>query len=167
MTPIGPVTFPITTTDVTPFVTQLAEKNPDTTTLVGSPQNVGQWLAAEQRLGKATPTCTSDALTPPQVLIGLGPALTDFYTAASFPDPAWSGYPMLTQFREQAAAEVAAGDDVSESRTHQQPDRGSHRVDGCTGPHPGSRQRDRRQSPRRRFWTRSITRRSRSVRTSH
>jgi ABC-type branched-subunit amino acid transport system substrate-binding protein len=109
-TPVGPVLFPITTTDVTPFVTQLSEKNPQATVLTASPQNVGQWLAAQARLGKAVPTCTNDALTPPQVLIGLGPAAQGFYTAASLPDPAWTGYPMLDAFRQQAAAEVAAGD---------------------------------------------------------
>ena len=111
--PVGPVTFPITTTDVTPFVTQLAEDDPDATTLIGSPQNVGQWLAAEQRLGKTRPTCTNDALTPPQVLIGLGGALTDFYTAASLPDPSWDGYPMLDDFKAQATAAADAGDETA------------------------------------------------------
>jgi ABC-type branched-subunit amino acid transport system substrate-binding protein len=109
-TPVGTVTFPLTTTDVTPFVTQLNAKNPQINVLNASPQGVGEWLAAEARLGNTTPNCTTDALTPPQILLGLGGAAKGFYTAASWPDPTWSGYPVLAQFRAQAAAETAAGD---------------------------------------------------------
>ena len=107
---VGSVSIPFTATDLTPFATQLAQKNPQLNILVLSPQGNAEWLAAEQRLGHTTPTCTTDALTPPQVLLGLGAAANAFYTSANFPDPTWTGYPLLTEFRAQAAAETAAGD---------------------------------------------------------
>jgi hypothetical protein len=112
-TPIGPVTFPITTNDMSPFVTQLAQKNPKMVTITGSPQNVGSWLAASVRLGKRVPTCAPDLLVPNQFLVGLGAPASNFYVAAYIPDPTWKGYPLLAQFRQQAAAEAAAGDQAA------------------------------------------------------
>ena len=112
-TSVGSVAVPLTATDVSPFATQLAQKKPGLNVLVLSPQGNAEWLTAEQRLGNTTPTCTTDALTPPQVLLGLGEAAKGFYTSANFPDPTWSGYPELATFRAQAAAETAAGDSAA------------------------------------------------------
>jgi ABC-type branched-subunit amino acid transport system substrate-binding protein len=110
VTSVGTVSFPITSSDMSPFVQQLAQKNPQAVTLVGSPQDVGQWLTAEATLGKGVPTCTTDALVANQALTGLGSAASDFYVAGFYPDPNSTAYPLLAQFRQQAAAEVAAGD---------------------------------------------------------
>jgi ABC-type branched-subunit amino acid transport system substrate-binding protein len=55
VTSVGTVSFPITSSDLSPFVEQLAQKNPQAVTLVGSPQDVGQWLTAQARLGKTAP----------------------------------------------------------------------------------------------------------------
>ena len=112
-TTVGTVSFPITATDVTPFVSQLAAKNPQVVVLTASPQDIGAWLAAEARLGKTGPTCTGDATSPPEVLAGLGSQASNFYTSAVYPDPTWTGYPMLVQFRQQAAAEAATGDQAA------------------------------------------------------
>jgi hypothetical protein len=112
-TSVGSVAVPLTATDVTPFATQLAAKKPQVNVLVLSPQGNAEWLAAEQRLANTAATCTTDALTPPQVLLGLGAAAKQFYTAANFPDPTWTGYPELATFRAQAAAETAAGDSAA------------------------------------------------------
>lgn len=110
LTSAGTVTFEITSADVSPFVLQLAQKNPQAETIVGSPQNVGAWLSAEATLGKSMPTCTTDALVSNQALIGLGPAAGNFYVAGFYPNPSSTAYPLLAQFRQQAAAEAAAGD---------------------------------------------------------
>ena len=107
---VGTVSFPITSSDLSPFVEQLAQKNPQAVTLVGSPQNVGQWLTASASLGKSVPTCTTDALVSNQALTGLGSAASNFYVAGFYPDPTSTAYPLLAQFRQQAAAEAAAGD---------------------------------------------------------
>ncbi|MFE3000989.1 ABC transporter substrate-binding protein [Nocardia sp. NPDC059246] len=107
---VGSVTFPITTTDVTPFVSQVGEKGSDATILTASPQNVGAWLAAAARLGKTRPTCVIDGLIPNQVLVGLGQQAKDFYAAAFVPDVSWPGIPLLDSFRRQADAETKSGD---------------------------------------------------------
>lgn len=104
------VTFPITATDVTPYVSQMKAENPQAVSLTGSPQDVGSWLAAAASLGWSVPTCVGDQLVPSQLLAGAGAAASNFYVAASYPDVNWSGYPLLAQFRQQAKAEVAAGD---------------------------------------------------------
>lgn len=113
LTNVGEVQFPITTTDLTPFVTQLAQNNPQFVVLSDSPQGVGQWLAAADRIGKNYPTCVGDRLIPPSVLIGLGSVAGDFYVAASYPDVTWTGYPVLKAFRAQAQAEAGAGDQAA------------------------------------------------------
>ena len=110
VTSVGTVSFPITSSDLSPFVEQLAQKNPQAVTLVGSPQDVGQWLTAQASLGKTAPTCTTDALVSNQALTGLGSAASNFYVAGFYPNPDSTAYPLLAQFRQQAEAEVAAGD---------------------------------------------------------
>lgn len=110
VTSVGTVSFPITSSDLSPFVEQIAQKNPQAVTLVGSPQDVGQWLTAQASLGKTSPTCTTDALVSNQALTGLGSAASNFYVAGFYPDATSTAYPLLTQFRQQAAAEVATGD---------------------------------------------------------
>jgi hypothetical protein len=104
------IEFPITTTDVSPFVSQLASKNPDLTVFSGPPQLGGAWLAASARLGDLGPMCVPDGLVSYQVLAGLGSAVNNFYMAGILPEASWTGYPLLTQFRAQAAAEVKSGD---------------------------------------------------------
>ncbi len=111
LTPAGAtVDFPVTATDVTPYVSQLKAENPQAVSLTGSPQVVGSWLAAAASLGWSVPTCVGDRLIPSQLLAGAGTAASNFYVAASYPDPSWSGYPLMKQFRTQAKAELAAGD---------------------------------------------------------
>jgi ABC-type branched-subunit amino acid transport system substrate-binding protein len=104
------VAFPVTATDLTPYVSQMKAENPQAVSLTGSPQDVGSWIAAAASLGWSVPTCVGDRLIPSQLLAGAGAAASNFYVAASYPDPSWSGYPLLTQFRQQARAELAAGD---------------------------------------------------------
>ncbi len=104
------VAFPVTATDVAPYVSQLKAENPQAVILTGSPQVVGSWLSAAASLGWSVPTCVGDRLIPNQLLAGAGAAAKNFYVAASYPDPSWSGYPLLTQFRSQAKAELKAGD---------------------------------------------------------
>ena len=104
------VAFPVTTTDIAPYVSQMKAENPQAVSLTGSPQVVGSWLAAAASLGWSVPTCVGDRLIPSQLLAGAGAAAKNFYVAASYPDPSWSGYPLLTQFRAQAKAEQNAGD---------------------------------------------------------
>ncbi|MFE3060290.1 ABC transporter substrate-binding protein [Nocardia sp. NPDC059239] len=103
----GPVTFPVTTTDVTPFVSQVSEKGADAVVLAAASQGTGAWLAAAARLGKSKPTCVIDGTVPNQVLGGLGEQAKDFYAASFLPDASWTGYPMLDKFRQQAQAEVS------------------------------------------------------------
>jgi len=106
----GHVEFPITTTDVSPYVSQLAADKPDLTVFSGPPQLGGAWLAAASRLGTLGPMCVPDGLVSYQVLAGLGSAVQNFYMAGIVPETSWSGYPLLTRLRAQAAAEVKAGD---------------------------------------------------------
>ena len=54
-TPVGTVTFPLTATDVTPFVNQLNAKNPQINVLNASPQGVGQWLRRRGKAGQDHP----------------------------------------------------------------------------------------------------------------
>ncbi|HZO37060.1 MAG TPA: ABC transporter substrate-binding protein [Solirubrobacteraceae bacterium] len=106
---VGQVQYPITTTDVTPFVQQMADKKPKFVVLSSSPQGVGAWIAAAARLGVSVPICVGDRLIPPVVLRGLGSVANRFYVASSYPDVGWKGFPLLATFRKQAKAEADGG----------------------------------------------------------
>lgn len=107
------VDVPLTASDIAPYVSQLKAENPQAVMLELSPQGVGSWLAAAAQLGWSVPTCVGDRLIPNQLLAGAGAAAHNFYVAASYPDPSWSGYPLLKQFRAQAKAEQNAGDSTA------------------------------------------------------
>ena len=110
LTVTGQVSVPLTTTNVSPYVHQLAQSHPQMTVLLFDPELDGAWLAAAAQTGDSGPTCTQDGLVAYQALAGLGASAANTYAASFLPDPAWKGYPLLTKFRAQAAAEVAAGD---------------------------------------------------------
>ena len=112
--------------------------------LTASPQDIGAWLAAEARLGKTGPTCTGDAPAHPRCSRASARRPGSFYTSAVYPDPTWTGYPMLVQFRQQAAAEAATGDSSASLAPGNNTSRGSRRMAGCAGGHPGGRENDRR-----------------------
>ena len=110
LTNAGSVSFPITAPSLAPYVEQLSQDHPQLVVLTASPQDVGGWLSTAASLGVQTPLCVQDALVDAQTLEGLGGSALNFYTAANYPDPNATGYPLLATFRKQAAAEVAAGD---------------------------------------------------------
>ena len=106
----GQVQVPLTTTDVSPYVQQLEQNNPQFSVLLFDPELVSAWLANAAQIGKSGPVCFQDGLVSYQTLVGLGSNASNVYAAAFLPDPSWKEYPLLAQFRAQAAAEVKAGD---------------------------------------------------------
>ena len=109
-TVVGHVEVPLTTTNISPYVRQLQQNHPQFTVLLFTPELVSAWLAAAAQIGASGPTCMQDGLVSYQVLAGLGSNAANVYAASFLPDPAWTGYPLLDQFRTQASAEAAAGD---------------------------------------------------------
>ena len=109
LTVVGHIEAAPSTTDLAPFVRQLQQDKPQVTVLVMDPPLDSQWLSASAQLGASGPMCTNEGLVANQSLAGDGAHASQFYTAGYYPDPSASGYPELTQFRSQAAAEVKAG----------------------------------------------------------
>ena len=103
------ISFPITTTDVSPYVQQAIDTGADLIVPAAPPQLMGAWITAQGRSGYEGAMCVSDGLAPFQVLAGLGPDISDIYLTGSFPETTWD-YPLLDDFNEQAQAAVDAGD---------------------------------------------------------
>ena len=139
----GQVQVPLTTTDVAPYVQQLQQNNPQFSVLLFDPELVSAWLADAAQIGKSGPVCFQDGLVSYQTLVGLGSNASNVYAAAFLPDPSWKGYPLLTQFRAQAAAEVKAGDSsASLAQDRSAPrSRGLDRYKSCRKSAPISRGR--------------------------
>ncbi len=106
----GQVSIPLTTTNVSPYVHQLAAGHPQMTVLLLDPELSGAYQAAAAQIGASGPVCAQDGLVVYQALAGLGQAAANTYVTAFLPDPAWKGYPLLSTFRSDAAAELASGD---------------------------------------------------------
>ncbi len=113
LTVVGHVEAAPSTTDLAPFVRQLQQDKPQLTVLVMDPPLDSQWLGAAAQLGASGPMCTNEGLVANQALAGDGSGASQFYIAGYYPDPSWTGYPMLVQFRSQAAAEVKAGNSAA------------------------------------------------------
>ncbi len=88
----------------------MQQNNPQFSVLLFDPELVSAWLANAAQIGKSGPVCFQDGLVSYQTLVGLGSNASNVYAASFLPDPSWKGYPMLSQFRAQTAAEVKAGD---------------------------------------------------------
>ncbi|MCS5734553.1 ABC transporter substrate-binding protein [Herbiconiux daphne] len=103
------LTFPVSTTDISPYVQQAIDTDADLIMPAAPPQLMGAWITAQGRSGYEGAMCVSDGLAPYQVLAGLGPDISDIYLTGSFPEVTWD-YPLLDEFNKQAQAEVDAGD---------------------------------------------------------
>ena len=114
------LSFPITTTDVSPYVQQAIDTGADLIIPSAPPQLMGAWITAQGRSGYEGAMCAPDGLAPFQVLAGLGPDIADIYLTGSFPETTWD-YPMMTQFNEEAQAAVDAGDPLASPAPENKP----------------------------------------------
>jgi len=114
------ITLPMTTTDVAPYVQQAVDTKADLIIPSVPPQLMGAWITAQANSGSTAAICAADGLVPFQVMAGLGAAAPDIYLTGSFPEVTWD-YPLLTQFKTEAAAEVAAGDAMADPAPENNP----------------------------------------------
>lgn len=111
LTVTGNVTFPVTVSDLSPYIRQLQAHNPQMVVLSMQPTLVGQFVQAATQLGAQWTYCAQDGIVYWQQLVGLGSAVSNFYLASVLPEVVQpSSNPIVQAFRAQAAAEVQAGD---------------------------------------------------------
>jgi ABC-type branched-subunit amino acid transport system substrate-binding protein len=107
---VGIVTFPVTVTDLAPYVRQLQDKGPQMVVLGMQPQLIGPFVSTSLQLGNHWAYCGQDGIVFYQTLVALGSNADNFYFAAAVPEFTDTSYPLLAQFRAQATAEFKAGD---------------------------------------------------------
>lgn len=107
---VGIVTFPVTVTDLAPYVKQLQDKNPQLVVLGMQPQLIGPFVSTALQLGNHWTYCGQDGIVFYQTLVALGSNANSFYFAAAVPDVYDKHYALLATFRAQATAEFKAGD---------------------------------------------------------
>jgi ABC-type branched-subunit amino acid transport system substrate-binding protein len=108
--PVGVITFPVTVTDLAPYIRQLQSKDPQLVVLGMQPQLVGQFVSTAVQLGSHWTYCGQDGIVFYQNLVALGSAADNFYFAAQLPEiDEPEGYPLIQEFRREATAEFNAG----------------------------------------------------------
>jgi ABC-type branched-subunit amino acid transport system substrate-binding protein len=108
---VGIVTFPVTVTDLAPYIRQLQGKDPQLVVLGMQPQLIGQFVSTALQLGSHWAYCGQDGIVFYQTLVALGSNANNFYFAANIPDVEQpKGFPLIQEFRKEAAAEFKAGD---------------------------------------------------------
>jgi hypothetical protein len=106
---VGSVQFPVTATDVTPFVSQLAAKNLRWWRSRPLRRSSVRGLLPPRGSAKRTDMLQGPA-HPARSVDGSRRAAATFYVAASYPDVNWSWLSLARQFRQQANAETNSGD---------------------------------------------------------
>jgi ABC-type branched-subunit amino acid transport system substrate-binding protein len=114
LTVTGSVTFPVTVSDLSPYVKQLQATSPQLVVLNMQPNLVGQFMQASNSLGAQWAYCAQDGITVWQQMVGLGAIASNFYYAATLPEVTVpSSNPIVTAFRAQATAEANSGDQAA------------------------------------------------------
>lgn len=114
LTVTGTATFPVTVSDLSPYVKQLQETNPQLIVLSMQPNLVGEFMQAANSLGAQWAYCAQDGITVWQQMVGLGSIASNFYFAATLPEVIQpSSNPIVTAFRDQATAEAQSGDQAA------------------------------------------------------
>lgn len=108
------VTFPVTVSDLSPYVKQLQATNPQLVVLNMQPNLVGQFMQAANSLGAQWAYCAQDGITVWQQMVGLGSIASNFYYAATLPEVIQpSSNAIVNAFRSQALAEAQSGDQAA------------------------------------------------------
>jgi ABC-type branched-subunit amino acid transport system substrate-binding protein len=103
--------FPLTASDLSPYVKSLQGGNPQLVVITSQPNLVGEFIQSSQALGAQWNYCAQDGITVYQQMVGLGAVADKLYLAAAFPEVGQpSSNPLITAFRAQASAEAASGD---------------------------------------------------------
>lgn len=121
LTVAGTVTIPVTTTDLSTYIQQLLNDNPQIVVLNMQPGLVAQFVQAAAQLGANWTYCAQDGITEWQQLVGLGSRADSFYFAAMVPQVTQPGSAIVNTFRSQAQAEYAAGDKAASLDPSQEP----------------------------------------------
>jgi branched-chain amino acid transport system substrate-binding protein len=108
---VGSVTFPVTVTDLAPYIRRLQDLGPQLVVLNMQPPLVGQFISTAARLGNNWTYCGGDGIVFWQQLVGVGSAAANFYVAAQLPEVAEpAGNQVIAQFRRDATAQLEGGD---------------------------------------------------------
>jgi ABC-type branched-subunit amino acid transport system substrate-binding protein len=121
LTVAGTVTIPVTTTDLSTYIQQLLDDNPQIVVLNMQPGLVAQFVQAAAQLGANWTYCAQDGITEWQQLVGLGSKVDSFYFAATVPQVTQPGSAIVNRFRSQAQAEDASGDKAASLDPSQEP----------------------------------------------